>query len=428
MNAAPASRRPAIRRATHAAATIAAAGSLLAATACAADGDGATPATTVAAASSAPPTAAPSSPPSSSASPATSPPSSLAPPSSAAPPTTAAADAARRALLGDVLAAHHAAGEFVGARIAVAGRDGTTTEVSAGSTTLDPASEPVDPDVAWNIGSVTKTFVAVVTLQLADEGRIDLDAGIDRFLPDLPAADRITPRQLLQHTTGLGEYLDQPAVVDGMQRAWAPAELIGVAEAAGRTGEPGGPYRYSNTNYVVLGEIIEQVTGNSWADEVRARIAEPLGLTNTGAITADRPVGYQVVDGSFVDWTTAAHPSVGGAAGAMQSTSRDLLVFATALRDGTLLSAGAGEAMLTFVPGEDYSQFGIVHGYGLGLERYANDAITVIGHMGTGETGSAFLGYDAELGTAVAVTTNTAIPGPQAMMAVEALAAVSGAG
>ena len=116
--------------------------------------------------------------------------------------------------------------------------------------------------MAWNIGSVTKTFVAVVVLQLAEEGRIDLDAGIDGFLPDLAGADRITPRQLLQHTSGLGEYVDQPAVLADAQREWTPAELIAVAEAAGRVGEPGGPHHYSNTNYIVLGEIIEQVTGH----------------------------------------------------------------------------------------------------------------------------------------------------------------------
>ena len=339
-----------------------------------------------------------------------------------------ATDPARQAQLRDVLAAHHAAGEFVGARIALRDADGTITEATAGTPTTDPASGPVDPDVPWNIGSATKTFVAVVVLQLADEGRIDLDAGIDRYLPDLPAADRITPRQLLNHTSGLGEYLDQPAVVNDPQRQWTPAELIAVAEAAGRVGEPGGPHRYSNTNYIVLGEIIEQVTGNPWADEVHTRITEPLGMTHTSLITDTSAPGYQMIDGSLVDVTSSSDPSVGGAAGAIQSTSRDLLAFATALADGTLLSPESQAAMQTFLPAEDLSQFGIDHGYGLGLERYAIDGMTVIGHMGTGNTGSSYVGYDAEHGTAVAVTTNTAIAGPSAIIAVEALTAVSQTG
>ena len=129
-----------------------------------------------------------------------------------------------------------------------------------------------------------------------------------------------------------------------------------------------------------------------------------------------------------MDVTHSSDPSVGGAAGAMQSTSRDLLTFATALADGTLLSPESQAAMQTFLPAEDLSQFGIDHGYGLGLERYAMDGMTVIGHMGTGNTGSSYFGYDAEHGTAIAVTTNTAIAGPSAIMAVEALTAVNRAG
>jgi D-alanyl-D-alanine carboxypeptidase len=331
----------------------------------------------------------------------------------------------RQAELDRILQTHLAAREFVGARIALRDRDGTITQARAGTQTTDPASPPVDLDAPWNIGSATKSFVAVVVLQLAEEGRLDLDAGIDRFFPELPGADRITPRQLLQHTSGLGEYKDQPAVLNDPARAWTPAELIAVAEAGGRIGEPGGPHHYTNTNYIVLGEIIEQVTGHPWADEVRTRIAEPLGMTGTSEIGSTGAVGYTIVDGSFVDSTNAADASIGGAAGALQSTGPDLLLFATALADGALLNADSMAAMARFLPAEDYSQFGIAHGYGLGLEEYAGDVITIYGHMGTGEAQSAYVGYDPEHGTAVAVGTNTAIPGPQALMGYEALLAVA---
>jgi D-alanyl-D-alanine carboxypeptidase len=351
---------------------------------------------------------------------------SVAATTSAAPTTTTPPADARQELLRGILESHRAAGEFVGARIALREPDGTVTEVTDGTTTVDPASAPVDPDTAWNIGSVTKSFVAVVVLQLADEGRIDLDAGIDAFVPDLAGADRITPRQLLQHTSGLGEYNDKPALLEDQRRPWTPAELIAVAEAGGRVGEPGGAHHYANTNYIVLGEIIEQVTGHPWADEVRSRIVEPLGLTHTGLISEQRPVGYKVVDGAFVDATDSADPSTGGAAGQLQSTDHDLLLFVRALADGTLVSPASQAAMQAFVPGEDYSQFGIDHGYGLGIERYANDAIAVIGHMGTGEAQSAFVGYDPAHGTTVSVMTNTAVAGPQAFMAFEALVAAAG--
>ena len=198
--------------------------------------------------------------------------------------------------LSNILEVHHAVGDFVGARLALRDADGTITEVSAGTPTLDPASGPIDPDVPWNIGSATKAFVAVVVLQLAAEGRIDLDAGIDGYLPDLPGAERITPRQLLNHTSGLGEYLDEAVVTDPL-RQWTPAELIAIAEAAGRVGEPGGPHHYANTNYIILAEIIEHVAGNPWADEVHTRIAEPLGLTHTGVIGDTEPALWPPAQG-----------------------------------------------------------------------------------------------------------------------------------
>jgi D-alanyl-D-alanine carboxypeptidase len=337
------------------------------------------------------------------------------------------ADPALQAQLAAILSEHHAAAEFVGARIAVRQPDSTVSEASVGTPTLDPASGAVDPDVPWNIGSATKAFVAVVVLQLAEEGRLDLDSGVDRYVPYLQGADRITPRQLLNHTSGLAEYLDQPAVVGEPTRQWTPAELVAVADAGGRVGQPGGAHRYSNTNYVVLGDIIEQVAGRSWADEVDARIAVPLGMTHTGRISGPTVPGFDVVNGSFVDVTHDFNPSVGGAAGGLQSTGRDLLAFATALRDGRLVSPESRAAMETFLPAEDLSRFGIDHGYGLGVERYVMDGMTVIGHMGTGKVGSSYVGYDVERGTTVAVTTNTAIAGPAAIIAVQALTALRAA-
>ena len=340
-------------------------------------------------------------------------------------PATPANEAGPRAQLRAILKAHLAQGEFVGARISLLDADGTISEARAGTTTVDRSSGPVDFELAWNIGSATKTFVAVVVLQLAEEGAIDLDAGIDAFMADLPDADRITPRQLLQHTSGLNEYINQPAVTDDAERPWTPAELIAVAETAGRVAEPGQAHAYSNANFIVLGEIIEKVTGHRWSDEVRTRIAGPLGLTHTREMTDVRPVGYKFVDDALVDSTFTMHPSVGGAAGALLSTNRDLLVFTQALRGGTLLSSVSLAAMQAFVPAEDYSAYGIDHGYGLGLERYATGDITVLGHMGTGEAQSAFIGWDEASGSVVAVSTNVAVSGPQALMALEALTALS---
>lgn len=343
-----------------------------------------------------------------------------------APTTVPAQNDEHQAELAGILASHLGAGEFVGARIALSDADGNITETTAGTTTSDPASAPVDLDTAWNIGSVTKTFVAVVALQLADEGRIDLDAGIDTYLPDLADAATITPRQLLAHTSGLNEYLDKPEVQGDSARVWTTPELIAVAEAGGRLGEPGSSYHYSNTNFIILGEIIERLAGTTWDEQVRARIVEPLGLTNTELIAASPPVGYQLIDGALVETTSSTDPSVGGAAGALQSTGRDLLAFAAGLFGGELLGPDMLATMQTFAPGDaSLSELGVTHSYGLGLERYEVAGISVVGHMGVGAAQSAFLGYDAVHGTTVAVTTNAAIGGPQAFMAIEALTAAS---
>jgi D-alanyl-D-alanine carboxypeptidase len=324
-----------------------------------------------------------------------------------------------------ILEQHRADHEFVGAVLAVQEKNGASVTVTSGTKELSRASCPVDPRIPWGIGSITKTFNAIVVLQLAEEGRINLDAGIDRYLPDLPGADRITPRELLQHTSGLGEYLDQPAVLNDAKRAWTPAELIAVAEAAGRTGQPGGPHSYSNTNYLVLGQIIEQVTGHRWTVEVRERILEPLHMRHTGMIRRHAAPGYGLVGGHFVDYTDRWDPSLGGATGGLQSTASDLLVFTKALAAGRLLSHASQTQMMAFIPASDLSQFGVIrHEYGLGLELYATDQLTVYGHLGSGAAHSAFIGFDRESGASVVVMMNSDNAGPQALMAIEALAAV----
>ena len=340
-----------------------------------------------------------------------------------APPST---DADLEQTMTGILDAHRADNEFVGAVLTLSQADATTVTATSGTQSLDADSGAVDPHIPWGIGSATKTFVAVVALQLAEEGALDLDAGITTFLPELPAADRITPRQLLQHTSGLGEYLDEPAVQTDARREWTPAELIAVAEAAGRTGEPGGSHAYSNTNYIVLGEIIEQVTGNSWEDEVRERIVGPLGLRDTLLSIPRGTPGYGLEGETLVDYTDRWHPSVGGAAGGLESTAPDLLAFVQALADGRLLSEDSQAQMNTFIPAEDLSQFGIDHRYGLGLEEYATDQLTVHGHLGSGAAHSVFIGFDTDSGAAVVVMMNTETPGPQAFMAFEALTAASG--
>ncbi len=207
------------------------------------------------------------------------------------PSTSSTIPSALEQKLTGILEAHHANHDFVGATLAVRTADGATVTLTSGTKDLSVDSDAVDPSIPWGIGSITKTFVSVVVLQLADEGAIDLDAPIGPYFPELPSIAALTPRQLLQHTSGLHEYLDEPVVQQDAHRPWSSAELVGVAEAAGRVGERGAGFHYANTNFIILGEIVERVTGKSWEDEVRARILEPLDMQSTALITpAARPV------------------------------------------------------------------------------------------------------------------------------------------
>jgi D-alanyl-D-alanine carboxypeptidase len=302
--------------------------------------------------------------------------------------------------------------------------DGTVTDVAVGTETLDGASPAVDLETPWGVGSVTKVFMSTVVLQLVEEGLLDVDEPVAPYVPQLVDGDRITVRHLLQHTSGLNDFLHQPPVTADATREWTTAEMLAVAEAAGRTGEPGATHHYSNTNYILLGDVVEQVTGHDWFDEVRSRIIEPLGLRHTGVVGFDEAPGYVMAGGALVV-PPPAHPSLGGSSGGMQSTPADLLVFIRAVADGTLLTSESQALMRSWVPGDDLSKFGLLHRYGLGLESYSNDSITVVGHLGNGHAHSAFVGYDADRGTAVVVTLNANNPGAQALMALDALLAVA---
>lgn len=217
----------------------------------------------------------------------------------------------------------------------------------AGTARVD-SPRPVPTDGRFRVGSVTKTFVSTVVLQLVGEGRVELDAPVSRYLQGLlPDGDRITVRHVLQHTSGLYNYTAAlPLDPDGFEairyKTWTPAELVALSTAKPLDFEPGTDWNYSNTNYIVAGMLVERVTGRSYGDEVRDRVLRPLGLrdtvvpgTRTG-VPGPHAHGYVRVRGEVVD-ITGLNPSVAWAAGEMISTTEDLGRFADALLDGRLL-------------------------------------------------------------------------------------------
>ncbi|WP_329124589.1 serine hydrolase domain-containing protein [Streptomyces sp. NBC_01465] len=261
---------------------------------------------------------------------------------------------------------------FPAALASVEDRDGRTRTYTAGVGDLATGAK-VPADGRVRAGSNTKSFTAVVMLQLVGEGRIRLDAPVDRYLPGLVRGKgndgrRITVRQLLQHTSGLPNYTEY-----GLQlRHYEPRELVDIALAHQARFEPGKKWEYSNTNYVLAGLIIQKVTGRSLAEELDRRIIEPVGLHDTyfpapgdATVRGPHPHGYdrESADAPLSD-VTEMDPSWAWAAGQLITTDSDLNRFFTALLSGRLLPKAQLAQMRTTVPA-DY--FGAGARYGLGL-------------------------------------------------------------
>ncbi|WP_314250372.1 serine hydrolase domain-containing protein [Streptomyces kutzneri] len=253
-------------------------------------------------------------------------------------------------------------------------RSGRTRTYTAGVGDL-ATGEPVPADGQVRIGSNTKTFVAVVVLQLVAERRVDLDAAIDTYLPGLVRGEgidgrRITVRQLLQHTSGLPNYSNY---LGDEIRYYAPRELLATALQHPADFAPGASWKYSNTNYVLAGLIVQKVTGRPLAEQIDLRIIKRIGLRHTyfpapgdASIREPHPHGYyrESADAPLRD-ITEIDPSWGWAAGQMVSTGSDLNRFFSALLAGRLLPPAQLAQMRSTVPAE--ATFGPGARYGLGL-------------------------------------------------------------
>ena len=169
-----------------------------------------------------------------------------------------------------------------GVVVALAGNDDELTVAGAGS--AGPDGGAVEQDSAFRVGSLAKTFVAVMLLQLVDDGTIGLDDLVVDHAPDLTIADGVTIRELLAHRSGLPEYNDgglAPAVLADPARTWTPAEVLELIAGRPRDFAPDTQFAYSNTNYIVAGLLLEGVTGMTLAENLQSRIVEPLGLSST---------------------------------------------------------------------------------------------------------------------------------------------------
>lgn len=282
-----------------------------------------------------------------------------------------------------------------GISAAIGTRQGVIWTAAVGYSDLESRSL-AHPGYLYGIGSITKMFVACVIEQLVDEGRLKLDATPQQILGDavvggIPNADRATIRQLLNHTSGIptwefdSEWIRRARGVDiALEHIWAKAETLEYIRGSRHpaTNAPGAAYNYSNSNYTILGLIVEKVTGADVLEAIRARILAPLGLRDVkleGFEPVDRarlPSRYQYGTDDFVR-----------TAGGIVATARDMAVFATALRDGAIVGPAGMQRMLTFRSTDDPNE---QVADGMFRDRYGSEVL--LGYTGN------VLGFGASVG------------------------------
>lgn len=282
-------------------------------------------------------------------------------------PAYAQDHSALRARLQVYLDSIHGAGKFPGATLAVALPDNTTLELATG--VADRAAGTKLPvDARMLAGSVGKTFFAALALELVQAGKLDLDAPISKYLGSepwfarVPNANDITVRMLMNHTSGLVRYEFNPKVTEKLtaqpNHVWSPAERVSYILDTAAPFAAGKGWDYSDTNYIVLGMIMEKITGRDLYKQVEERFLKPLKLTRTapsdrveargvvqGYAGAQNPFGGKdemISDGKFI-----VNPQMEWTGGGYSSTAGDLARWAKALYEGKAISPDAVKLMIT---------------------------------------------------------------------------------
>ncbi len=285
-----------------------------------------------------------------------------------------------------------------GVSVAILWDDGRTWVGASGMRNV-AAGDPMTPGTAFAFASISKTFTAAVVLQLVQEGRLALDNSVAPLLPQYKLDPRITLRMLLDHTSGLPDYFFGKGIDAALQAdpnaSWTALQSWRYVPSPHAT--PGRTWLYSNTNYLLLGELVTAVTGHPLAAEVRTRLLDPLGLTGTyyQAVEAPREagtLGYLMLATSNGKWRVepvAAASDVmpfrsvvtaAGGAGSMAGTALDAARWMRAWAGGQVLSATMQAQMLA-----DIARTVMLHAaipYGLGIQRVTLNGYTAYGHSG----------------------------------------------
>jgi len=274
---------------------------------------------------------------------------------------------------------------------------------------------PIRTDDHMRIGSITKTFTGTVLLQLVDENKIKLSDKLSEYFPDFPNGGNITVEMLGKMTSGIYNYSEnenfENTLMNNLDTTFNPGELIDIAKAHAPYFPPGEGFHYSNSNTVLLGLIIEKITGNSLTSEIQNRIFTPLGMNSLFAADTYFPDpksnGYIYMDSLQLNPTdvTNQDPTWAWAAGAVISTLADVYKYAKKLATGELISNKAQDERLkwgkTFIP-ETGAWKGEKLNYGFAIADF-NGAI---GHNGGIPGYNSFMGYLPEQDVTIIVLCN----------------------
>ncbi|GAB5523001.1 MAG: serine hydrolase domain-containing protein [Roseivirga sp.] len=261
------------------------------------------------------------------------------------------------------------------------------------------SKQKANQNTQYRIGSITKVFTATMVFQLIDEGKLSLDTKLSDFYPKVKNADKITISMLLSHRSGIHNFTNDPGYLQYMTQPKSKAAMVSLIEGLGSDFEPDSRADYSNSAFVLLGFIIEDITGDSYANQLQKRIAGKLNLSRTeygGPISAtnNQAQSYSHNAGGW-SAATVTDMSIPHAAGAIISTPTEVGSFLTSLFTGKLISAGSLTKMKE-----------INQGYGRGLFRFPFHGKTAYGHTGGIDAFASNSGYFEADGLAIAITSN----------------------
>jgi CubicO group peptidase (beta-lactamase class C family) len=211
---------------------------------------------------------------------------------------------------------------------------------------------PIEPDMVFRTGSITKQFTAVAVLMLAEQGKLSLEDDVTKFFPDYPTkGQKITIEHLLTHTSGIKSYTSIPEWIPLWRKDMTTSEMIALFKDKPMDFAPGERYAYNNSAYFLLGAIIEKLSGQTYADFIEKNIFAPLGMKHsyyddTARIIARRVAGYSKGKDGFVNaaYLSTSQPY---AAGSLCSTVGDLVAWANKLSSGAIVSPASYREMTT---------------------------------------------------------------------------------